>query len=68
MADITLNISDANMARISAVIDNIWPGRISQDPIPSKAAWFKYHIIQNVKQQVLKAEREQQAIGEIEIT
>lgn len=68
MADITITISDAHMARIAAVIDDIWPGRTEQKPVPSKAAWFKYHVIQNIKQQVLVAEKQAVVISEIEVT
>jgi hypothetical protein len=68
MADIILSFSDAHMARIAAVVDNIWPGRTEQEPVPSKAAWFKYHVIQNIKQQVLVAEKQAVVISEIEVT
>lgn len=68
MAQIILNISDDHMARISVVVDNIWPGRTEQNPVPTKIAWAKHHIGQNFIQQVKRAERDAQEITEIEIT
>lgn len=69
MADITISITipDAYVTRLSNTIDLIWPGRTTQNPVPTKPEWLKHHIVQNVKQQVLRAEKDAQAITEIEI-
>jgi len=70
MADIniTFTIPDAYVDRLSNVIDVMWPGRELQEPIPTKIQWFRFHIISNVKQQVLVAEKNNANIQEIEIT
>ena len=69
MADvaITITIPDAYVTRLTNTVDLIWTGRTEQNPVPTKQAWLKHHIIQNIKQQVLKAEKEAQEITEIEI-
>ena len=69
MADININIviPDAYVERLSNIIDLVWAGRENQNPIPSNIQWLKYHIIKNLKQQILKAEKEAAEITEIEI-
>jgi len=69
MADIaiTFTIPDAYVTRLATAIDLIWPGRTSQDPVPTRPEWLKHHVVQNIKQQVLRVEKEAQGIAEIEI-
>jgi hypothetical protein len=65
MADIniTITIPDTYVSRFSNVIDYIWAGRTTE----TKIEWVKKSIIKELKQKVLRIERQLQSIEEIEL-
>jgi hypothetical protein len=69
MADFSINLTilDAFENRFMDVVDNLWPGRTLEVPVPTKKQWAKSSLKREIKERVKVAERENKLIDEIQI-